>query len=185
MQEEHKKPKKVRTLPTGCFNKGKQLLESDILRAMSKTNSNNAAARYLGIHADTYKRYATMYTDQDGVTLYEKHKNQGGVGISRTRLDLHGCHTSIQVDEILNNQHMGYPLQRLRIKLVTYGYIQEKCDRCGFEENRVTDKAAPLLLAFKDEPHDYRLENLQHLCYNCYFLLIGDIVTKRNKEVIF
>jgi hypothetical protein len=34
---------------------------------------------------------------------------------------------------------------------------------------------APLLLSFKNgKKSDWRLENLQWLCYNCHFLYVGD-----------
>jgi hypothetical protein len=34
---------------------------------------------------------------------------------------------------------------------------------------------SPLLLSFKNgKKSDWRIENLQWLCYNCYFLCIGD-----------
>jgi hypothetical protein len=41
----------------------------------------------------------------------------------------------------------------------------------------------PLILNFKDNnKQHYRLENLEMLCYNCYFLQIGDIFTGKQLE---
>jgi len=58
--------------------------ESEIRYAMENTKSNAEAARFLKISFTTYKKYARLYTDRDtGKTLYELHKNQFGVGITK------------------------------------------------------------------------------------------------------
>jgi hypothetical protein len=61
----------------------KPLLKSDIERAMAMTKSNRAAARYLHVSYIHYKKYAKNYSDEDGVLLFDKHKNQSGKGISK------------------------------------------------------------------------------------------------------
>ena len=41
----------------------------------------------------------------------------------------------------------------------------------------------PLLLTFKDgNKKNYLLDNLTMLCYNCYFLQVGDIFTTKDLE---
>ena len=53
-------------------------------------------------------------------------------------------------------------------------------DPNGFHEHRVLDYKMPLTLNFKDNnKQHYRLENLEMLCYNCYFLQIGDIFSDK------
>jgi len=59
----------------------KILTKEDILRAMKVTRSNRAAARYLHVTYNTYKKYAKLYKNDDGTTLLELHKNQEGRGI--------------------------------------------------------------------------------------------------------
>ena len=61
----------------------KPLLKTDIERAMAMTKSNRAAARYLHVSYIHYKRYAKNYTDDNGTTLFDKHKNQSGKGIAK------------------------------------------------------------------------------------------------------
>jgi hypothetical protein len=49
---------------------------------------------------------------------------------------------------------------------------------CGFSERRVTDYKVPLLMNFKDGSKcNYLLDNLELLCYNCYFLYVGEVLT--------
>ena len=61
----------------------KILTKEDLLRAMSQTRSNRAAARYLHVSYNHYKKYAKMYKNDDGETLLEAHKNQAGKGIPK------------------------------------------------------------------------------------------------------
>ena len=43
----------------------------------------------------------------------------------------------------------------------------------------------PLLLHFKDNnKKNYRKENIQFLCYNCYYLSIGDLFSNKQIEGI-
>ena len=60
----------------------KIITKEDILRAQKVTRSNMAAARYLHVSCNHYKKYAKMYKNEDGVTLLEAHKNQAGEGLS-------------------------------------------------------------------------------------------------------
>ena len=51
---------------------------------------------------------------------------------------------------------------------------KSECEQCGFSERRITDYKIPLLLNFKDgNKCNYLLDNVNLLCYNCYFLLGG------------
>jgi hypothetical protein len=58
--------------------------------------------------------------------------------------------------------------------------MEECCDSCGFEERRLTDHKIPLLLDFKDgDRTNFSLDNLRLLCFNCYFLQVGNIGGRR------
>ena len=64
--------------------------------------------------------------------------------------------------------------------LLREGYLEQKCNNCGFCEERVLDRRIPLLMNFKDKnKRNYNLENLEMLCYNCYFLFIGDVFNEK------
>ncbi len=65
---------------------------------------------------------------------------------------------------------------KVKKRLFDEGYLIEECTICGFNERRVTDYKIPLLLHFKDKnTKNYRLENIEVLCYNHYFLTVTDI----------
>lgn len=155
----------------------KPLLQSDIERAIRNTRSNSAAARYLDVHYNTYKKYAVKYYDKDDVNLFEKHKNQAGLSISKMKLSKRG--EKHHLEDILDNKHIEYPLQRLKYRLINQGYIEEKCEMCGFHERRLTDNRVPLLLTFTDDYGNYNIENLELLCFNCYFLTVDNIVGRK------
>ena len=57
--------------------KAKPLSKEQIVAAQAKTLSNMAAARYLHVSYQHYKRYAKLYK------LFEGHKNQSGKGIPK------------------------------------------------------------------------------------------------------
>ena len=49
--------------------------------AISNTNSNSAAARWIGVTYNTYKKWSKYYG------LFERNLNQSGVGINRKRIN--------------------------------------------------------------------------------------------------
>ena len=152
----------------------KLFLESDIRRAMDNTISNGAAARFLGTTLKTYRKYAKMYFDEDGVDLYEKHKNITGKGVKRTGVRLGGEKYSLQ--DVFDGKSPRYPLSKLKDKLFHEAYKAEECENCGFCERRVTDYSVPLILHQKDkDKSNYSLDNLEVLCYNCYYLYVGSV----------
>jgi hypothetical protein len=150
---------------------------------MKMTKSNMACARYLGISYMHYSRYAKSYIDEEtGKTLFDLHKNQSGKGIRKflggKDLDLEALMSGELFVKSLN-------VNRYKDKLIQEGYIEEKCNSCGFNEQRVNDYKAPLLVHFKDgNKMNWKIENIELLCYNCYFLQIGDVFnTKQIKHI--
>jgi 5-methylcytosine-specific restriction endonuclease McrA len=112
------------------------LTKDDVLRAQKHTLSNRAAARYLGVSYNVYKRYVL----------------EGRVDVSHYTVDI------------------------LKSRLIQEGYLEECCSSCGFNERRVVDFKVPLVLNFKDSnKKNWKRDNLEFLCYNCYFLNVGNI----------
>ena len=55
------------------------------------------------------------------------------------------------------------------------GYVPKVCGSCGFSEARITDGRMPLLIDFIDgNLNNRKLDNIRPLCYNCFFLLVGE-----------
>lgn len=158
----------------------KLLTEQDIRRAMKHTKSNRAAARFLNVSFPTYRLYAKTYLDQEtGKTLYDIHCNKYGRGIPKWRA---GENKEPILQDLLK-QGMSiesYSVEKLKNRLLYEGLLACECSKCGFSEARVLDYKVPLILAFKDgNKWNWLIENLEMLCYNCYFLFVGDLFTKK------
>jgi hypothetical protein len=161
----------------------KPLTKEQILAAMGKTKSNRAASRYLNVSYIHYKGWAKLYHEEEGgISLFEKHKNPSGKGIPKFLGN--GKKDPALIDVIegrIDSSH--FSPQKIKYRLIEEGYLKEECNSCGFQERRVLDYKMPLILHFKDNnKKNYRVENLQMLCYNCYFLTIGDIFTGKQIE---
>jgi hypothetical protein len=165
-------------MPTNGRPPSKTLTKDMILRAMEKTQSNMAAARYLGCSYQHYRKFAGIYKGEDGRTLLEIHKNQAGVGIKK---HIGGKYDDTPLMDILEGRVnvKNFTIKQLKNRLILDGYIEECCSRCGFEERRVVDFRVPLLLNFKNgNKEDWTLENIEFNCYNCHFLYLGDVFNK-------
>lgn len=154
----------------------KPLTREDIERAMRVTLSNRAAARYLHVSYPHYKKYATLYKDKDGIVLYEKHRNQSGRGIPKFATTFMGGGNRKKepaLADILEGRVSAnhFDSQHLKYKLISAGYLEPKCNRCGYDRARILDGRSPLILKHKNgDTNDWHLENLEFICYNCAFL---------------
>lgn len=151
-----------------------------ILAAMARTRSNRAAARYLSVSFVHYKKWAKLYKDEaSGLNLWEKHKNQAGTGIPKF---LTGKSNEPALIDIIEGRATptSFTPQKVKTRLILEGYLLEECKRCQMNERRVVDYKMPLLLNFKDKnKHNYKIDNIELLCYNCYFLTVGDVFDNR------
>ena len=158
--------------------KQKIITKEQLLNAMKMTKSNMSCARYLGISYMHYSRYAKSYIDEEsGKTLFDLHKNQAGKGIRKHLGGKDPDLKSLMDGELYVK---SYNLNRYKDRLIQEGYIEEKYNSCGFTEQRVHYYKSPLLIHFKDKnKENWRIENIELLCYNCYFLYIGDVFNEK------
>jgi hypothetical protein len=160
--------------------KAKPLSKEMIVAAMNKTKSNRAASRYLNVSYIHFKKWAKIYNDIDtGQVLFDKHKNQSGKGIPKF---LTNGKKDVALLDIIEGRvdAAHFNPQKIKYRLIEEGYLLEECGVCGFHERRVLDYKMPLIMHFKDgNKQHYRIENLEMLCYNHYFLQIGDIFTDK------
>jgi hypothetical protein len=174
------KNKKSKYIPV---NK-KEILRADVERAVKNTKSNRAAARYLGVDIKTYKKYASKYTDENGNNLYEYHNNKSAVGVPKYTVGLPSSSQLIDIMEgRLDKNFISHKVFKNR--LISEGFIKEECSRCGYHEKRVLDEKVPIILHYVDgNKKNWKLENIQFLCYNCYFLCVGDVFEKKQIEAM-
>ena len=142
------------------------ILMEQIKAAQEKSRSALEAARTLGISYNTYKKYARMYG------IFEDLKNPSGAGIER-KFGIRN--KKYNIEDLINGKHLRYPLHKFKKKLFDSGYVPKVCGSCGFSEERVTDGKMPLLIDFVDgNLNNRKLDNIRPLCYNCFFLIVGD-----------
>jgi len=154
------------------------LSESEIRYAMENTKSNSEAARFLNVSFTTYKKYARQFIDsKTDKNLWELHKNQAGKDIVQATAGPYS------IDKLLQGEFPNYPVWKLRNRILALGILPEKCNSCGYEERRITDDTTPLLLDFKDgDSTNHRIENLQLLCLNCYYMQSGNPYNKDKEK---
>jgi hypothetical protein len=159
-----------------------------ILEAISKTKSNRAAARFLGVDYTGYW-LACKRESNEGEDLYGSHSNKHShkdvpiIKIKNTRT------SSKFLKEVLEGKHRdkicSIAVKRLKERLIYDGLLEEKCDCCGLNEKRVSDKKVPLIIVFKDKDRsNWSRQNIDLLCYNCYFYFVGDMFYKVKFETI-
>ena len=162
--------------------------KEDLLRAMKVTKSVRAAARYLNCSYQHIKPYFKSYrlddNDPNSPTLFEVHKNQVGKGIPKF-LKNHGKEPDLQ--KLLSGELYteSYDINKFKRRLIAEAILPEECSCCGFKEQRVSDYRVPLLLNFKDyNKRNWKRDNIEFLCYNCYFLFGSDIFTAKQIQGI-
>ena len=165
--------------------KARPLTKESIISAMDKTKSVRAAARYLNCSYQHIKKWMKLYVDENGVSLFDAHKNQSGKGIPKflSVSTINKKEPAILdiIEGRIDPSHFNP--QKIKYRLITEGYLKDECNNCGFHERRVSDYKSPLILHFKDgNKQHYRLDNMEMLCYNCYYLMVGDIFSNKQLE---
>jgi len=163
-------------------NHKKPFTKGEIKAAMDKTMSVKGVARYLGCGYTHIKALMKLYVDEEtGKSLFELQKNQCGKGIPKF---LSGKRKKdLPLKAIINGllDPSSFNPQKIKHRLLEQGFLKQECYRCGFHEARLTDNKIPLILHFKNgNKQNYRIENLQLLCYNCYFLYVSEVFTERD-----
>ena len=73
----------------------------------------------------------------------------------------------------------------IKTKIIEQWVYVRKCNECGFEEKRLTDGKVPLVLDFEDgDRKNHKYENLRMLCFNCSFLINGNLTEQEKNTSI-
>ena len=171
-----------------AWQKAKPMSKEMMLNAMKKTKSIRAAARYLGCSYQHLKPYMKAFriddNDPNSPTLFEAHKNRQGKGIPKQTWKKTD---RAPVAQILSGEidASHFDINKIKRTLIVDGYLAEECCKCGFCERRLSDYKMPLLLNFKDKNRKhYSLENLELVCYNCYYLYVDNVFTPKQERQI-
>lgn len=124
------------------------------INVCNNSKSMSEACSMLGLHFNTFKRYAIKFncynTNQSGKGL---HKQNNG--------------NKIELTDILSGKHPEYQTFKLKIRLISEGVKQNKCEHCGISE--WNGKPLNMELHHIDgNSHNHLLPNLQILCPNCH-----------------
>ena len=144
---------------------GLGITASQVKFAMNNTKSNLAAARFLHISFNTYRKYAKIHG------LFDQHLNPSAKGIPKG-----GHKTKVPFGEIFANKHINYNLANLKKRLVNEMILEERCEVCDYHERRAFDGKVGLLLDFKDgNKQNMSRDNIRLICFNCTFNIRGKL----------
>lgn len=130
--------------------------KEQIEEAISSTYSMRAASIKLGLHYNTFIRYAKKFN------LYNP--NQGSKGISKPKKDGKGKYS---LTDILDGKHPEYQTRKLKLRLIQEGIKHNKCEMCGVD--KWNDKELVCELDHIDgNSSNHLLSNLRILCPNCH-----------------
>jgi|TARA_Y100000310_G_scaffold155083_1_gene154571 hypothetical protein len=166
--------KKIKGGLTGSIRKpihipGKRVMitKNMILEAQKHTISNMAAARWMGIQYNTYKKYAKEFG------VFEQHLNPTGKGIKSKGW---GSYRANVEDIVLGkrNPPRRWSHSVVKQQLIEKGYWMDECSICGYNETNLHTEKVCLGIDFMDDNHqNWLLENIRLLCPNCYLSFNG------------
>jgi hypothetical protein len=163
--------------------------EEEFIKALEDTlhtcKSLTHAAKTLNVTKMTLLKWGKLYFPD----LVVAARGHGGGGEKK---DPWSIRCKYPLREVLDGKHPNYSINRLRERLIYHEILPFRCSQCGFDEERMMndDKNSshrkharkPILLDFLDSnPHNHLLSNLRLLCYNCYFLMVGNLAGAKNK----
>lgn len=135
------------------FEKRHSKSYDDIIKACEENLTMVLAAKSVGIPYKTFARIAKK--------LGCWKPNQAGKGILKSN------NSSLKMSDILQGLHPQYASSKLRIRLISEGYKEAKCECCGITE--WNGLPAPLEVDHIDGNNsNHVLENLRILCPNCH-----------------
>ena len=144
------------------------LSEVDVRYAFQQAASNTEAARYLKVVKSTWIKYAKMYINPDTGNSYWQ-----DLAYKRPK----HFRSSNKIDLIINGEKPApFDIENFKDTLIMEGHFVERCMICGFNEKRITDFKVPLIINFIDgDTRNGKIDNLELLCYNDYFLTVGNM----------
>lgn len=129
----------------------------DIQEAIKSTDTMQEAAALLQMPFTTFKRKAKDLGLYDPTPFEDRRKALGHIPTAKVDLSV-----------ILAGLHPGYNTNRLKLRCIAEGILENKCSACGLT-GEWNGKPIALQLDHKNgQSRDHRLENLRILCPNCH-----------------
>ena len=139
--------------------------EFEILSIQKVSKSKSECARLLGVSESTYIKYAKMY----GLNIQFNPTGRPKGNVIK-RGPKNPFKTRQPIDLILQNKYKGLNKNTVKNRLFTSGLKKEECELCKYSDKREIDGKSPLMLRQKDQnPDNYSFDNLEILCFNCFF----------------
>lgn len=165
------------------FNKKINLTPVEIIYGAREATSLSTMAPVLGVSRWTIKLYAEQHVHPDtGENLYEWLKNtfkENKIRRKSERKKHESTSIRLTAYDIISGKNPNISKDKLREVLIRDGIFEEKCNICGFEERRVIDYQVPLVMLWKDGNFkNHAMDNLELICYNCYFLNYSEFEMK-------
>jgi hypothetical protein len=146
----------------------KQINKEEFIKVCQESETMAIAARNLNMHFNTFKRYAVKFG------CYVTNQAHKGVKTG-PRAD------RIKTADILAGLYPDYQTYKLKIRLITEGYMKDECCRCGWHEKAIDAEFTPCELHHKDgNNRNHAFENLELICPNCHSLT--DTYRSKNKK---
>ena len=138
------------------------IFRSEIEEAKTHSPFATRQAKWLGVHPRTYRKYCRMYN------IWDPHPNEKG-----KRNLFNPERGKYPIAKILAGDFNGNPLVSNFMvidKIIRSKTFPARCNICGYNKRRIIDRKMALLLDHKDgDQTNFKLDNLQILCYNCTF----------------
>ena len=148
--------------------------------------SNRDASQYLNVSFKRWKKYASLYIEKEsGKSYFQLLLDRSNKAKGQRLIILKKLHRKKKWDEWyvknilekLNNSELDvkkYTQKRLKEFLIANDVLVERCACCGYSEKNMLTGKVPLLIDHIDCDYtNWKIENLQMLCFNCFSQLVG------------
>jgi len=149
---------------------GKRMMitKNMILEAQKHTKSNKAAAKWMGVQYNTYKKYAKQFG------VFEQHLNPSGKGIKTKGWGS----IKINIEEILFGERELPPKRWnhrfIKQEIIKKGFWRDECHHCGYNEiNLETDECCTTIDFLDGNSKNWKFDNIRLLCPNCFMSFNG------------